>query len=282
MSLKELNEQYFKTVERVFQRCFGEDNAEVSNAVLRVFVDNEQDRELAGQLANLLYLEPPRDEVASDQFLRFVEVAEDLDDSDFSEEFTSDDDSDDDESDEEDDSEEDDDEDEDDDSDGEVNAIDDDGRSLKVLVTPDSHKFAAKVFHQMLGNEDLSRYPAFMMDMDRFLSQYKNNSPAPKNVDIASILGINIEIAKKSKSPRGAFLSKLMGYLSSDAGNKMIDAYSKGDVDGFADAFGDVITKLIEDMPEGEGQEEDVSDIEEQPSETTETPEEDTTSKPDA
>lgn len=237
-------------VDTIFTRVFGVENVELSSGVLRVFVENEDDRAIANTLASVFYLETPRDEIAHENFLRFVEIGEDdwEDDEDISEDEG------------EDEGEEDTSEDEEEET-PVINGIDEDGRSLKVLTTAESHKFASKVFHQMLGNDDLSRYPAFMMDLDRFLAVYKNKSPKQAEIDVASSDSIYVEVAtllelaKKPKSERSVFLSALMGVMSSDAGMLAATSYAKGDVDGFSNAMGKVVTTLMENMPEAESSE---------------------------
>lgn len=239
------NTDYWKRVDTLFTRVFGAENVEVSSNLLRVFVEDEDERELAEALANMLYLEPPRDEVAHSNFLRFVEVAFDDEDEEEEDEDTED---------------EEESEDEEDSDDRSVNAIDEDGRSLKVLVTPDSHKFASKIYHGMLGNDDLSRYPAFMLDLDNFLSVYRNKNPEKNDgIDVASFLTTTeshpeiasfFEAAKKGKSGRSLFLSTLMGKLSSGDGEDAIAAFTSGNVEKFADAMGKIVESLLQDMPE--------------------------------
>lgn len=241
------SDKFRDKVDTIFTRVFGVENIERASGVLRVFVENEDDRAIANTLASVFYLETPRDEIAHENFLRFVEIGEDdwedeedvSEDEDTEEEDTS----------------------EDDEEAPVINGIDEDGRSLKVLTTAESHKFASKVFHQMLGNDDLSRYPAFMMDLDRFLAVYKNKSPKQAEIDVASSDSIYVEVAtllelaKKPKSERSVFLSALMGVMSSDAGMQASTSFAKGDVDGFSEAMGKVVMTLLENMPEAESSE---------------------------
>lgn len=57
--------------------------------------------------------------------------------------------------------------------------IDSDGRSFKVLTTPEMHKFAMKVYTSMLGNtENMSNYGIFAYDLDNFLTMHKNTDPS--------------------------------------------------------------------------------------------------------
>lgn len=239
-----LQENFTAKVEALFSRVFGAENASYEAGVLKVFVASEEDHELANYLAHLTGHAPPLTEVASDNFLQFIENADaDFDEEEYDDEDEGDDGSTEDESEEEspDDLEEDE-----ADSEDIVNPIESDGRSLRVLTTSDSHKFASKIFHQMLGNEDLSRYPAFMMDLDKFLAVYK----CKKAKAGSEIAFFDIEIAKKGSSSRGVFLSAFMKALSTDAGVKIVNAYVKGDSDAFAEGMGDIVASIMENMPE--------------------------------
>lgn len=55
--------------------------------------------------------------------------------------------------------------------------IDGNGRSFVVLVDGEAHKFANKIFTQMLNNEDMSVYGAFLYDLDNFLRVYRGPPP---------------------------------------------------------------------------------------------------------
>lgn len=61
--------------------------------------------------------------------------------------------------------------------------IDGDGRAFTVLVDPDAHKLAGRIYSQMLFNEeDMSKYGSFLYDFDNFLSLYMNPDP-PEDED---------------------------------------------------------------------------------------------------
>lgn len=244
----DIEESYWDKIESRFKRIFGKDNADVANGVLRVFVDNDEDREMACEFANLYCLTMPEDEVASDNFLRFVEIS--MEDED------------------EDDEEEDEDDgdllsdalEEVDEMDPEVedfvaksyDPLDDNTRQLRVLISAESHKFASKIYHGMLDNNDLSRYPAFLMDLDAFLQQYigDGSGEEEEDVELASIISnfnLRLEVAK-GKSARSAFLGAFMQALASDAGASLIAAFAAGDVDKFAEGMGTIVVGLIESM----------------------------------
>lgn len=139
---------------------------------LVVYLDDTNDANLVPKIVEMYGYQPDPTEVASSNMLHFVETADFDEDEDEDDEESIDDESIDDDSDDED-EDGDDEETEGSTSGGGLNNLDDDGRSLKVLASPESHRFAAKIFQDMLGNENMAGYAAFLQDFDRFLVQHK-------------------------------------------------------------------------------------------------------------
>ena len=60
-----------------------------------------------------------------------------------------------------------------------VTPIDGDGRAFRVLINPEMHKFAMKVYTGMLSNnENMANYGIFAYDLDNFLSMHMNSDPS--------------------------------------------------------------------------------------------------------
>jgi len=163
-------------------------------------------------------------------------------------------------------------------------AIDGDGKKLRVLTDVDSHKFADKLYTQTLGNDqDRSTYAAFLYAFDNFLFLYKNQNPEVEDeAEEASAkvgrLALNRFIDKfsaflpqitpehaeaetaKEKSARSQVLKALMKLMSGKHGISLTAAWEAGDVDRAADAMGNIMEGLLEQMPEPEDSDEDEED----------------------
>ena len=176
-------------------------------------------------------------------------------------------------------------------------SIDGNRQRLRILRDPENKKLADKIYAGLLGNtEDFSSYPAFLFEFDTFLyshrpeleDQARNNvegddddamefNDRPKNLkslrgtkekasvddpllNVIQLTNFAIEFAKE-KSSRSAVLSSLMKHMSGSAGASVISAWENGDVDKMAEAFGELVGKVMEDMPiEEEENEEETSE----------------------
>lgn len=158
-------------------------------------------------------------------------------------------------------------------------AIDGDGKNLRVLTDIDSHKFAEKLYSQTLGNDvDRRTYAAFLYAFDNFLFLYKNpNADAEDDAEEASVKTGKLVLNKfidqfaaflpqiapehaeaetaKEKSARSQVLKALMKLMSGKHGIALTAAWESGDVDRAADAMGNIMEGLLEQMPEPEDEE---------------------------
>lgn len=135
--------------------------------------------------------------------------------------------------------------------------------NLRYLNTAEGHKFALRVFTSMLGNEDMSRYAQFLIDLDRLFGGYVNKDSADFGTRKKKIEEAMVEVAnemqaeedaiieeakKKGKKGRAGLLSALMKAISGDAGDRLASAWDKGDSsavrEGLTDAIDDVVNKL--------------------------------------
>lgn len=224
-----------------------------------VYLDDSNDANLIPKIVEMYGYQPDPTEVASSNVLHFVEVADFDEDED--DEESIDDESIDDDSDGED-EEDGDDEETEGKSGGEgLNNLDDDGRSLKVLASPESHRFAAKIFQDMLGNDNMAGYAAFLQDFDRFLVQHKGRGDIAfggkrkKDSEISSeeddffeVAFDLIETAKKKKEGRAGLLSALMKAISGDAGDAIVKAWDAGDAEKLKELLGSATEKVASNL----------------------------------
>jgi hypothetical protein len=161
--------------------------------------------------------------------------------------------------------------------------IDGDGKDLRVLVDIDSHKFADKLYTQTLGNdEDRKTYAAFLYAFDNFLFLYKNQEAREDEPEEASVKSnkvfLNTFIDKfsafipqgtpenagaetaKEKSARSQVLKALMKLMSGKHGLTLVSAWESGDVDKAADAMGNIMEGILNQMPEPDDSDETEED----------------------
>lgn len=142
-------------------------------------------------------------------------------------------------------------------------------RDLKVLIGPEHHKMATKLYVGLCNNQNLARFPAFTIDLDQFLQRYYVRPPVgsdfdtadfgeeasavevvesvPFNAELASKLGdfLNEEIAKKgNKSGRAGFLSVLMKLISGDEGESIVNAFDAGDDEKLRGLMTEIVGKI--------------------------------------
>lgn len=138
-------------------------------------------------------------------------------------------------------------------------------RDLKVLIGPEHHKMATKLYVGLCNNQNLARFPAFTIDLDQFLQRYYVRPPVgsdfdtsdfgeeasveqvPFTAELASQLKdfLAEEIAKKQKNGRAGFLSALMKLISGDEGDSIVAAFDQGDTEKLKELMStQVISKL--------------------------------------
>jgi hypothetical protein len=244
-----------------------------------IFLDNTEEASLVSKIVDLYGYKPDPTEVANANTLYFVERAG-LDDEDESvDDDLEEDDSEEDESDE---------GDEEDDSGDQPTSglgsgdLADDGRHMRILVTQESHRFAQKIYQNMLGNENMAGYAAFLNDLDRFLNTHKGSGDlafsgkrrgseeastaegrillnflelmeyanagelpwATDNADDAIVVAA-VEIAKKKqKNGRAGLLSALMKAISGDAGDAAVKAWDDKDSEKLSEVLTEAVKKV--------------------------------------
>lgn len=117
---------------------------------------------------------------------------------------------------------------------------------LNYLIDRSAHKMASNLY-AALGNDDLSRYPMFLKELDKLLMKYKNVSVSEE----ASFSEEFIEeiAGKKEKSPRQLFLSELMKTISGDDGENVIRQWREGRFEKFTGSMIKIAKMMIEHSP---------------------------------
>lgn len=157
-------------------------------------------------------------------------------------------------------------------------------RDLKVLIGPEHHKMATKLYVGLCNNQNLARFPAFTIDLDQFLQRYYVRPPAGAGFDgeadfetesasadgakecacgiceaciedqvkdslieeVATMVAAELAKGKKKqKKGRSGFLSMLMKAISGDQGDAIIKAWENGEKDELKELMGEVNDKLI-------------------------------------
>lgn len=249
---------------------------------MAVFLGNTEEASLVSKIVDMYGYKPDHTEVANANTLYFVERAGLEDDEDGSiEDDIEEDDSDEEDSDDSED-------DEDDSADSATSgigsgAIDDDGRQMRILVSQEAHRFAQKIYQNMLGNENMAGYAAFLHDLDRFLHNHKGDGdltfsgkrrgnseeastpesrvllnfmelmenasagelPWAANDASDAIIVAAVEIAKKKqKNGRAGLLSALMKAISGDAGDAAVKAWDDKDSEKLHEILTDAVKKV--------------------------------------
>lgn len=150
--------------------------------------------------------------------------------------------------------------------------------SLRYLNTSEGHKFAQRIYTNMLGNQDMARYAQFLIDLDKFFGSYVNKDAADfgarkKRIEsaaaeIADDLNIDeeaiIEEAKKKKKKgRAGLLSALMKAISGDAGDALVSAWDNGDAAKLKELLDKAIESVASKVDTKDSEQEEAIEVEE-------------------
>ena len=123
-------------------------------------------------------------------------------------------------------------------------------RDLRVLIGPEHHKMAQKIYNSVCNNDNLGKYPAFLIDFDQFLQRYFKRPPVGHDFDSSEFgeeanaeVAALIEEAKKQKNGRAGFLSMFMKLISGDEGDSIVNAFDAGDSEKLQELLGIAVGK---------------------------------------
>lgn len=138
--------------------------------------------------------------------------------------------------------------------------------ALKVLVTPDMHKMASRLYSVLGDVDNMSDYVTYMRDLDELLHRYGGIQAKPKGEDDEddkeaaflvemATLATHLETAKKKKKDgknggwkegRSGLLSALMGKL----GDRVQQTWDKVLPEDFKAAMSDVVSFMAQKLAE--------------------------------
>lgn len=160
---------------------------------------------------------------------------------------------------------------------------------LRVLITPEMHKVASRIFAMLGDSADMAAYASFLRAFDNLLVQYGGIAAQPRNpdseetkeaitesafaIEMAALGDLLIEEARRRKKKkkgwnegRSGLLSAIMKGLSGEKGERIQSAWDNLKPDAFSEAMGNVVStavaiiqKELEERGEGESKDEDSS-----------------------
>jgi hypothetical protein len=264
---------------KLFKRLLGDENVGIDGKSINVVTHNDDDREIVLYIAHQLYMTPSKEYIEGSNDIKLVDIIPDIDDDNNAEEFT---DYEADDGELLDDGECIEDELEDHVPSRRIPVIDERGRVLQVLTTRQMHNFAKNLYNTMRGNEDLSLYLSFLGDLDRFLTRYLSFSSIfdeidPDTHDDTDVKNIERGLIDESctlslrelrvlrfvrefaffehgelvkrRSIRSRFLALFGDALASEAGSKLLSAFSDGNREAFSSAFEDICQMILNEIP---------------------------------
>lgn len=127
--------------------------------------------------------------------------------------------------------------------------------TLKVLVNPEMHKLASRIYGTVNKSDNMSTFMEFLREFDALLNEYSTDNPEnaqPRGAseeEAAALLEVATEYlehakAFKYKEGRAGLLSALMKSLSGDKGDAITKAWDNRNADKLEDLFAPVVKAL--------------------------------------
>lgn len=127
--------------------------------------------------------------------------------------------------------------------------------TLKVLVNPEMHKLASRIYGTVNKSDNMSTFMEFLREFDALLNDYSTNNTEnakPRGAseeEAAALLEVATEYlehakAFKYKEGRAGLLSALMKSISGDRGDAITKAWDNKDANKLEDLFAPVVKAL--------------------------------------